>query len=216
MVGATEQRLNDDEFTFKDYYSWSSDERCELIDGRVYSMSPAPTTSHQEISTNLSGIFWNFFNGKKCKVFHAPFDVRFPLKNEPDDDIRTVVQPDISVICDLSKLDEKGCRGAPDLIVEIISVSSASKDHIKKKALYERHGVREYWLVNPLDRVVVVYCLEADKKFGAARIFVCYEEGLLLESSIFPGLTVDFNSVFPPVKIVVCEPLAKYLKGDVK
>ena len=123
--------------------------RWELIDGAAYAMSPAPKTNHQRLSFFIALEIGKYLEGRSCEAFSAPFDVRLA-----DD---TVVQPDLSVICDKSKIDEKGCSGAPDLVVEILSDSTAYKDETEKRLLYERVGVREYWIINPgLPEVVLV------------------------------------------------------------
>lgn len=181
-------------YTYKDYCCWSAkDGRFELIDGVEYSMTPGPSRSHSLIVTELGRQFANFFLGKSCEVHLAPFDVRFSEPDEADEDISTVVQPDISIICDPKKLDEKGCRGAPDLVVEILSPSTASKDHIKKRAIYEKHGVKEYWLVHPTDRTVMVYRPDAAGKYN---IFLVLDATSKLSTPLFPGLEVDLGQVF--------------------
>lgn len=195
-------------YTYSDYCSWPEDERWELIDGEAFDMTPTPTRLHQEISVNLLGFLWTFFNGKVCQVYHAPFDVRLPKNDETDDQIDTVVQPDILVVCDPKKLDDKGCRGAPDFIIEILSSSTSSKDQIRKRRLYERHGVKEYWLLHPLDRIVMVYRLGSAGRFGPVEILD--GEGLKLEISQFPGLMVDFTRIFPPLPRVVRESPRKF------
>lgn len=151
------QQSQTQRFTYADYRRWPSDERWELIDGEAFNMSPAPSRRHQEVVGEIFRQTANFLQGKPCRAYVAPFDVRLPQADEADDQTRTVVQPDIAVICDFAKLDDQGCRGAPDWVVEVISPLTAAKDHIKKRALYERHGVKEYWLVHPLDCVVTRY-----------------------------------------------------------
>jgi Uma2 family endonuclease len=146
--------------TYADYCCWPDDVRYELIDGVAYAMGPAPTRRHQEVAGELYRIIAEAFDESPCRPYIAPFDVRLPYANEADDDVDTVVQPDISVICDKSKLDERGCRGAPEWIIEVLSPSTASHDQILKRALYERAGVREFWLVHPVDRIVTIYVLE--------------------------------------------------------
>ena len=119
-------------FTYKDYLTWNDNEGWELIDGVAYSMAPSPSVNHQRVAMELGRQFANFLSDKPCEVFSAPFDVRLPETNEDDEDSKNVVQPDIVVICDSSKLDEKGCKGVPDLTIEIVSPASASIDNIKK------------------------------------------------------------------------------------
>lgn len=196
-------------FTYGDYLTWPADERWEIIDGEAFCMSPAPDTIHQGISGDLFGILWQFFKGKDCKVFHAPMDVRLPTRKEADKKIETVVQPDLLIVCDESKIDDKGIRGAPDLVVEILSPSTASRDHIKKRAIYERHGVKEYWLIDPSSRMVFVYRRSTESGFAPAMILD--GESLELDVPLFPGLTVRFDEVFPPKPKVVRESPAQYL-----
>ena len=149
-----------DRFTYGDYRRWPEDERWELIDGEVYDMCPAPARVHQDFVVELAVQIGNFLRDKLCRLYVAPLDVRLPGADEADDEVNTVVQPDVVVICDPSKLDDKGCRGAPDWVVEVLSPRTAAKDQIDKRDLYERHGVREYWLLHPTDRVLTIYRLE--------------------------------------------------------
>ncbi|WP_042344549.1 Uma2 family endonuclease, partial [Capnocytophaga canis] len=136
-------------YTYADYLLWKFEERVELLKGKIFKMSPAPSLKHQKISMNLSGLLWQFLRGKKCQLFSAPFDVRLPKKEEKGDNIHTVVQPDLCIICDESKLDERGCIGAPDLIIEILSPGNSKKEMKNKFELYQESGVEEYWIVNP-------------------------------------------------------------------
>jgi len=162
-------------YTYADYLTWLDDEARELIHGFIQMMSPAPRLAHAKISRKISLHLGLYVMGNKCncEVFTAPFDVRFPKQGETaDDKIDTVVQPDICVVCDLSKLDERGCCGAPDMIVEILSPSTLKKDIVDKFALYEESGVKEYWIVHPKDRAVSVFLLQEDGKYDAG---VTYE-----------------------------------------
>ena len=184
------------EYTYGDYFGWNQEGRCELIDGRVYDMTPAPLRRHQQISMSLSGKIWSRLQGgSPCEVYAAPFDVRLPDTDEADEDIRTVVQPDISVICDPSKLDEKGCRGAPDWIIEIVSPSTASHDYIRKLALYEKHGVREYWIVHPVDRIAMAYRMSEEGRYGRPEIASVEDR---LEAQAVGGLVIELREVFEP------------------
>ena len=155
-------------FTYADYLTWPEGERWEIIDGQAYAMSPAPTNVHQWIVGELFRHIANYFHGKSCRPFVAPFDVRLPNVRVKagvnavvnDHDIDTVVQPDISLVCDPNKLkDNHGCLGAPDWVIEVLSPSTAVHDQRIKRALFERHGVPEYWLVHPVDRSVTIYRL---------------------------------------------------------
>ncbi|MFW5975088.1 MAG: Uma2 family endonuclease [Bacteroidota bacterium] len=133
-------------YTYADYLTWMDDIRRELINGFVKLMTPSPSRKHQELSVNFTRIFGNYTFKKGCKVFHAPSDVRLPKNGNTtsDKEIYTVVQPDIYVVCDLDKLDDKGCLGAPDFIIEIVSAQNAKRDVSEKYELYEKHGVKEY------------------------------------------------------------------------
>jgi len=182
-------------FDYGSYSGWPGDARWELIDGVAYDMTPAPSRVHQEVIVELARQIGNFLLDRSCRVYVSPFDVRLPDADEADDRVETVVQPDIAVICDESKLDEKGCRGAPDLIVEVLSPRTAVKDMIQKRDSYERHGVREYWLVHPVDRLLWIYRLE-DDVFGAPEVRAA--EGTT-PSSVLDGLEIDWSQVFPDV-----------------
>jgi Uma2 family endonuclease len=161
--------LKQDRFTYGDYRRWPDDERWELIDGRAYDMCPAPSRGHQAMVVELVRQIGNFLVDKPCEIYVAPFDVRLPKANEADDQVDTVVQPDIAVICDPEKLDEAGCRGAPDWVVEVLSRRTATKDQGEKRDAYERAGVREYWLVHPTDRTLMIYRL-ADGAYGRPEV----------------------------------------------
>jgi Uma2 family endonuclease len=182
-------------YTYADYMSWMDETRRELIDGVVY-LFGAPLRKHGKASAELFGRFWNFISRRKgkCEVYHAPFDVRFPRNGETaDNKIYTVVQPDICVICDPKKLDDKGCIGAPDLIVEIQSPSTAKKDLCEKFNLYERHGVKEYWVVFPNDKAITVFLLQPDGEYDKGTT---YDFGAKVPVSIFQGLEIGLNELF--------------------
>jgi Uma2 family endonuclease len=183
----------DELFTYGDYLKWDDDERWELIDGIAYNMTPAPSRFHQKISLELILQLGNFFRKTPCDVYAAPFDVRLPEGDEADEAVRTVVQPDISVICDQSKLDDKGCKGSPDLIVEIVSPSTARKDMKEKFVRYERAGVREYWIVDPSGKIVTVFKLSSEGLFGRPDV---YGKEDRIKISIVEGLEVELLSVF--------------------
>lgn len=152
-------QLHEKVYTVEDIYALPDDQRAELIDGHMYMMAP-PSTGHQRISSELHGTIYNFIKSKNgsCDVFTAPFAV-FLNKNDIN-----YVEPDISVICDKNKLDEKGCNGAPDWIIEIVSPSTSQMDYGIKLFKYRTAGVREYWIVNPLKQTVTVYDFENEKK----------------------------------------------------
>jgi len=186
-----------DRFTYADYCTWPEEERWELIDGEAYAMVPAPTRRHQDMVVELVRQIANHLQGNdRCRVYVAPFDIRLPDRDEADEAVVTVVQPDIAVICDPAKLDDKGCRGAPDWIIEVLSPATAAKDQIQKRALYERHGVREYWLVHPVDRILFMYRLGAN---GYGKPQVLPTSGSC-DPVAGPGLTIDWDRIFIPTE----------------
>lgn len=136
------------QYSYADYLLWQFQERVELIKGKLFKMPPAPSRRHQEVSKIIDWHFTSYFRGKSCKVYNAPFDVRLPKKTKTDQKVYTVVQPDLCIICDKSKLDKRGCIGAPDLVVEILSPGNTKKEMREKFEVYQESGVREYWLVN--------------------------------------------------------------------
>lgn len=161
------EALNKNDYTYEDYKKFPEGERVELIDGHIYAMSPAPSRIHQRLITEISRKIGNYIESQKsaCEIYVAPFDVRFIQEGETDEKNKNTVQPDISVICDKSKLDDKGCIGAPDFIIEVVSSSNASMDYVKKLYLYEKFMVREYWIINPNTRTVIVYRLNLDNQY---------------------------------------------------
>lgn len=179
-------------YTYRDYKEWKDDGRWELINGNPFLMAP-PSRIHQEILREILTIFSVYLKDKSCKVYSAPFGVRLPKGNEKDEDIETVVEPDIVVVCDKSKLDDEGCKGAPDLVVEIVSPSTARNDKIKKFNLYEMAGVKEYWIVEPDNKIVTVFTLDDDKRYGRPGI---YSDEDKIKVSIFEDLIIDLKSVF--------------------
>ena len=176
-------------YSYADYAQWPEDERWELIDGVPYAMT-APQRLHQDIVFELGGQVRNYLQGKPCKGYTAPFDVRLPRQDEADAKVETVVQPDLSVICDPSKLDKQGCRGAPDWIVEVLSPSTALKDMDSKRGLYQRHGVQEYWIIHPEDRWILVYTLDAQGRYGQPGVFGMDEPTVVQR---FPELSIDWS-----------------------
>ncbi|MFW5636703.1 MAG: Uma2 family endonuclease [Thermodesulfobacteriota bacterium] len=179
--------------TYGEYLSCTGEHRLELIEGVVYDLSPAPSRRHQEICGELFRQIANFLTGKDCRVYAAPFDVRLPRFEERDEDTTTVVQPDISVVCDSAKLDDRGCRGTPDWVVEIISPATASRDQIQKVALYEAHGVQEYWIVHPTDNLLTIRRLDENGRYGIPEILEGRGE---VRPAILPELGVDLDAVF--------------------
>jgi len=183
-------------YSYADYLTWMDEVRRELYDGIVKLLTPAPSRRHQKISVQFVRIFGNYLHHKHCEIYHAPSDVRFPKnkKSQADQDIYTVVQPDLYIVCDLSKLDDRGCLGAPDLIIEIISGKNAKRDIRDKFNIYEQHGVKEYWIVNPNDENVNVFVLDDEGKYQFRGIFAGDEK---IPVSIFNGeLEIDLSDVF--------------------
>jgi Uma2 family endonuclease len=180
-------------YTYGDYLKWNDEKRYELINGKVYIMTPAPCRQYQKVLGELFTKVSVYLSEKECEVYVAPFDVRLPEGEEREEDIKTVVQPDIVVICDKSKLDKRGCKGAPDLVIEVLSPSSASRDRKIKRDLYEKHGVREYWLVNYLEKVVEVFLLNEDNKYGKPAVYLEDDE---VPVSILSGLNIKVSHVF--------------------
>ena len=146
--------------TYADYLTWPEDVRYELIEGVAYLMAPAPARVHQEVLLEMARQVADALEGTPCRAYIAPFDVRLPKVDEADERVDTVVQPDLLVVCDEAKLDERGMRGAPDWVVEVLSPATAGHDQTIKLAAYERARVPEVWLVHPTDRVVTIYRLE--------------------------------------------------------
>lgn len=147
-------------YTYADYLAWDESERIELLDGKPVLMAP-PSRAHQKISMEISRQLANYLEGKKCEVYAAPFAVRlFEGVEDMPENVQTVLEPDITVVCDKSKLDGHGCKGAPDMVVEILSPSTARHDRLVKLGQYQRAGVREYWIVSPDEKTVQVFLLE--------------------------------------------------------
>lgn len=176
--------------TYGEYRAWPEDVRYELIDGVAYAMAP-PVRVHQRVAGELFRQIADALEDSPCEVNIAPFDVRLPDIDEADDDILTAVQPDIVVVCDRNKLDVRGCRGAPDLVIEVLSPSTAAHDQTVKLAAYERHGVKEYWLVHPADRIVTVYKW-ANGAYG--RPAISEFEGSLASEAV-PAISIDWARI---------------------
>jgi Uma2 family endonuclease len=196
MITSIDQLDFDKKYNYSDYILWKFQERVELLKGKLFRMS-APSLTHQEISSNLHGLFWLHFRNHPCKLYAAPVDVRLPLPKSKvtADKIDTVVQPDLCVVCDKNKLtDNQSCIGAPDLIVEILSPGNSRKEMKDKFELYEEAGVLEYWVVDPSRRSVLVYVLKAGQFIATGRPF--FDDDILL-STIFKDLKIDLSEVFP-------------------
>ncbi len=180
-------------YTYGEYLSWNDEQRYELIGGVVYNMVPAPYRRHQQISGAIFYQLYNYLIDKECEVYDAPFDLRLPEGKENDDDINTVIQPDLLVVCDPDKLDKRGAKGAPDLIIEIVSPSSAKRDRKIKRDLYEKHGVREYWIVDGHETTIEVYLLNDRRQYEKPEIYTNQD---ILPVSIFEDLKIDLDMVF--------------------
>ena len=179
-------------FTFAVCLTWDENVRAEIIDGEVYLMAP-PSRAHQKILTELTRQLANFLEGKTCEVYPAPFGVRlFEKDGDCPEEVSTVVEPDISVVCDRDKLDEYGCRGAPDLVMEILSPSSRRHDRLVKLGLYQRAGVREYWIVNPEEKTVQVLLLEN----GNLRPHEEYGQDSVAKVNVLSGCFIELSKVF--------------------
>ena len=178
-------------YTARDYISWKAEELMELIHGRISRMAPGPSRGHQEIVMILGTVLYTHFRSK-CKVYPAPMDVYLIHPNEDWKETKNIVQPDICVICDPAKLHDRGCMGAPDLVVEILSPGTAAKDLGPKRDLYEEYGVKELWIVHPVEGTIALHLLEN----GKYKILPIYAKGKTLQSPTFPDLKVDLDAVF--------------------
>ena len=179
-------------FTFADVLVWDEDERIELIDGEAFMMA-TPSSRHQEISMELSRQLANFLEGKRCRVYPAPFGVRlFEQDGDSPENVDTIVEPDISVVCDRNKIDKHGCKGAPDMVIEILSPSSLRHDRLVKLNLYQRAGVREYWIVDPENRSVQVFTLDG----GALKIREDYGPQDVAKVNVLDGCFIELSKVF--------------------
>jgi len=172
--------------TFHDYLGWPEDERWEIIDGKAYNMTPAPSTLHQRILVRLVGFLEKALHSTPCTVFVAPTDV---VLSEED-----VVQPDLLIVCDGQKISRSNIQGSPDLIIEITSPASVRKDRREKKALYEQFGVKEYIIIDPEGKFVEQFILENQNRYGVGKIF-SFEEDLPL--SILSEISIPLREVFP-------------------
>ena len=182
-------------YTYADYLLWRFKEQVELLRGKLFKMSPAPREIHQRVSMYLSGELYNFFKDKTCRFYSAPFDVRIPAKGTKgttDNQIYTIVQPDLCVVCDLEKIDGRGCIGAPDLVVEILSPSNSRKDLKDKYEIYEEAGVPEYWIVDPDNKAFYRYVLQEDIYIGLPPV----PEGDVFRSRKFPEMEIDTKLIF--------------------
>lgn len=187
-------------YSYADYLSWQLDEYVELIRGKVVRMSPAPGTAHQRVAGHLYRIIANHLHKKTCEIFTAPFDVRLPLPpaQVTPEKVNTIVQPDLCIICDPSKIDERGCQGAPEWIIEVLSRSTAQKDLTDKFDLYQHAGVTEYWIVHPNEGTLLIYQLDAQGQYQL-RQSTPFTAGDQVQSGVLKELVVDLGEVFENV-----------------
>lgn len=194
MITSFDQLDPTKQYTYADYLKWQFQERLELIKGYIYKMSSAPSRRHQDVVWNLNVEIGNHIKGCSCKAYSTPFDVRLPVKDKKSNqEITTVLQPDICVICDLSKLDDKGCLGAPDLVIEVLSPGNSLREIDQKFNVYEESGVREYWVVYPEYNHVNIFLLDESGKFIGQHP---KNNGELLRSTVFPELVINLSEVF--------------------
>ena len=179
-------------YTFADCLTWSENERIEIINGEAFMMAP-PSRAHQEISGALFAQLYNFLEGKKCRVYAAPFAVRlFEQEGDSPEDVDTMVEPDLSVVCDNGKLDNRGCKGAPDMVVEVLSPSTQRHDRLVKLGLYQRAGVREYWIVDPDSQTVQVMLQDG----SGLQLHEVYNRGDVARVNVLNGCFIDLGKVF--------------------
>ncbi|MGN7989946.1 Uma2 family endonuclease [Pedobacter sp. 22226] len=180
-------------YSYASYLNWLFPERVELIAGKIFKMSPAPSSVHQVVVGNIFLKLGNFLKKQPCKVFISPFDVRFPRESKDDKEIFTVLQPDICVICDRSKIDVRGCIGAPDLVVEVLSPGNTRMELLNKYHVYEEFGVKEYWIVSQSDQNILIYTLNEGGKFQPSKIFTLSEK---ITSTVLPGFELALDDIF--------------------
>ena len=181
------------QYSYSDYLLWQFQERVELIKGFIMKMSPAPSMLHQRLANNLTGCFYENLKRKPCSSFPAPFDVRLAEADEALGSSSNVVQPDVTVVCDKNKLDDKGALGSPDLVIEILSPSSLRRDTNEKFYLYERFGIKEYWIVDPDQKTIEVMTLA---EFGFKTIQVHSESSSLFTSPLLPDFSFPLKEIF--------------------
>ncbi|HBV86026.1 MAG TPA: Uma2 family endonuclease [Desulfosporosinus sp.] len=177
-------------YSYAYYLTWPEDNSVELIEGIAYAMTPAPARIHQKIVAELLRQISNYLVGKSCEVYTAPFDVRLTDPDASDEEIENVVQPDIAIICDRENLDNKGCKGSPYVIIEVVSPDSVPLDYIKKLNVYEKHSVKEYWIIHPIDKIIMVYTLEEKGKYSRPSVYPFGEE---IKIEIFEDLVVSLG-----------------------
>jgi len=183
-------------YSYADYLTWEIDEMVEIIKGKVFrTAAAAPRMKHQQIVLRLGSAFLHYLENKPCEAFIAPFDVRLPVKSKKNEDIFTVVQPDICVVCDRSKLDEAGCVGAPDLIVEVLSPGNNKKELQNKYEVYEETGIQEYWIIFPSEEALIINTL-VNGKYVPSRLFT---RGDIVKSECISDFKVDLEDFFEKI-----------------
>ena len=183
-------------YSYADYLTWRFSDTVELIKGKITLMSPAPNVRHQRISSDLNGQLYNFFRHKKCQFFAAPFDVRLYDRKKSilsNQQIHTVVQPDLCVICNPEILDEQGCNGAPDWVIEILSKGNSKREMQVKYQLYQESGVQEYWLVYPEQCAIHQFVMDDN---GLYQLKNMYADDDKANPQLFPDLAIDLAEVF--------------------
>jgi Uma2 family endonuclease len=179
-------------YTYADYLTWQFQERLELFRGKIFKMSPAPNRLHQLLLGSIYRKIMQVFDEKSCQVYIAPFDVRLVKSKKNNAKVVTVVQPDICIVCDTNKLDDKGCNGSPDLVVEILSPGNTKKEMGIKFELYEENGVKEYWIVQPENKTIIIYTLQNKTFIGLKPL----TEDNTMKSPLFPQLKFKLKDVF--------------------
>jgi Uma2 family endonuclease len=184
-------------YSYADYLTWPMDLVAELIQGRLFKKAAAaPNRIHQRVSLKLSVKLYQFLEGKTCQVYEAPFDVRFPKDSKEDHRIFDVVQPDICVVCDPSILDQRGCIGSPDLIVEILSPGNSKLELKQKFDLYESREVKEYWIIQPEHQTMTIYTWVN----GTYLPSLLFTTGDVIESQVVKGFKLDLEEFFSDIQ----------------
>lgn len=180
-------------YTYADYLKWTFDERLELIKGKIFPMSPAPAEIHQRVFGKVFVKLHIYLTNKPCAVYSAPFDIRLIRRSKKDQEITTVLQPDICVICDTGKIDDRGCLGAPDIVVEILSPGNNKKELKNKFEVYEEAGVKEYWIIHPQEKTFFKYVLDEAGNFQPTNLLTFGDE---VTSPILPNFALNLDEVF--------------------
>ena len=182
-------------YSYKDYLTWSENERWELFDGEAYTQA-APLWQHQAVSGEIYRQFANYLQGKDCQVFNSPFDLRLPDNDELDKESTNVFQPDLLVICDKKNLIGTGYSGTPTLVIEVSSPSTSRTDRVLKFNKYEKAGVKEYWIVDPDGKYINIFVLQEDNRYGRPE---SYTEENKVKVATFPDLVIDLSLVFATI-----------------